>query len=101
MTAALLRPRKPDAGSAHMGRVAALGCIMRRLGWGAECGGRVQVHHLREEQGAQQRASPFLTIPVCDEHHTGAFGIHQRKAFYLRTKLEELDLLAETLEALE
>lgn len=90
-----------NAGKRHMSRVASLGCIMHRLGWSAECSGRVEVHHLREGVGAAQRNDDMLTVPVCSSHHTGEFGIHQRKAFYRRTKLDEMDLLAATLEALE
>jgi hypothetical protein len=58
---------------------------------------------LREEQGAGQRASDFLTVPLCREHHTGATGIHGLgvRAFTRRYKLGELELLALTLELLE
>jgi len=83
-----------------MSRVAAIPCVVGQLGWSGECSGRLELHYLREGQGAAQRASDFLVIPVCTGHHTGAFGIHQRKAFYVRTKLDELDLLAFTLEQL-
>ena len=90
----------------HMDRVARLGCILRRLGFVDECGGlrgpsNPELHHPREEQGAAQRSSNWLVIPCCTNHHTGPFGIHHRKAFYTRTKLEELDLLAATIEALD
>lgn len=74
---------------------------MVSLGFGAECAGRVELHHPREEQGAAQRASDWLVIPLCREHHQGPLGIHRRKSFFGRTKLEELDLLAATLRALE
>jgi hypothetical protein len=45
----------------------------------------------------------MLTIPVCYEHHLGASGIHGlgRKGFYARYKIDELQLLAATLEKLE
>lgn len=85
-----------------MGRVAELGCIMDLLGWGAECSGRVCVHHLRDGQGITDRADDFLTIPVCEAHHDRQpFGIHYRQSFRTRTKLTELDLLAATIRALE
>ena len=79
----------------HMGRVAELPCAI--------CGARpVEVHHVREGQGAAQRAHDCLTIPLCVEHHRGASGVHGlgRKGFYTRYKLDELDLLAATLEKL-
>lgn len=86
--------------SEHMGRVAELGCILcKRLGWGPT---PAQVHHIREEQGAAQRASDWLTIPLCPEHHQGGTGIHGMgvKRFERTYRITELDLLADTLEAL-
>ena len=82
-----------------MDRVASLGCIMALLGFSAECGGlrSVELHHPREDEGAAQRAPHMLVIPVCTSHHTGCFGIHRQKEFYIRTKLTFWDLLAETL----
>lgn len=80
----------------HMGRVAALGCILcRHMGLGET---PAQVHHLEEETGAAQRQDDFLTIPLCPEHHTGATGVHTLKkaGIYRRYGVSELDLLAET-----
>jgi len=89
------------AAQRHLQRVAALGCILCRHRDLGET--PAQVHHLREEQGAGQRASDFLTIPLCPEHHTGPNGLHGlgRRGFEARYKLSELDLLAMTLEQLE
>lgn len=86
------------AGKRHMGRVARAGCVLcRRLGLGES---PAQVHHIREEQGASQRSSDWLTIPLCHEHHVGQSGIHGlgRKEFERRYKSTELDLLSETLD---
>ena len=61
-----------------------------------------QVHHIREGQGMAQRASDYLTIPLCDRHHSNASpdGIHgQRKAWKL-AQVDEIDGLADTLENL-
>lgn len=85
--------------SDYKAHVASLGCIMRRLGEGAVCRGRVTLHHPREGQGIAQRASDWLVIGLCEEHHQGAFGIHEGRAFTRRTKLDEMDLLAETIKA--
>jgi hypothetical protein len=85
---------------AHLTQVADLGCILcRTLQLGPTPAER---HHLREEQGLGQRASHFLTVPLCMEHHRGRIGFHGlgRRAFCHRYKLDELDLLALTLEAL-
>jgi hypothetical protein len=85
----------------HMARVAALGCIVGRLGWSAECSGRTCVHHIREGQGMTDRASDWLTLPVCEAHHDRfPFGVHYKRAFRTRTGMTELDLLGETIKAL-
>lgn len=82
-----------NADKRHMGRVAELPC--------ACCGAMgVQVHHLREGQGMAQRASNFLTIPLCEPCHTGPRGIHGDKSIMRTLKLSELDMLANTIEAL-
>lgn len=85
----------------HMGRVAALGCILcDHLGLGAT---PAQVHHVREDQGVSQRASNYLTVPMCAEHHAGKTGLHGlgTRAFERTYGLSELDLLALTIERLE
>lgn len=89
-----------NAGKRHMGKVAELGCSL--------CGildmayTPAEVHHIRDGQGAAQRASDFLTVPLCPEHHRGASGLHGLgvKGFYTRYRLQELDLLAWTIERL-
>lgn len=86
--------------SRHMGRIADMGCVLcRYLGFGHT---HAHVHHLREGQGMGQRSSNYLTIPLCPEHHQGATGIHGMgtKAFERLYKLNELDLLAMTIELL-
>lgn len=78
---------------AHMDKVAQLPC--------ACCGAHgVHVHHLREGQGMSQRASNWLTIPLCPDCHTGPNGIHGNKSLMRIQKIEEIDLLARTIEAL-
>lgn len=89
------------AEQAHMGRVAELGCVLcRHLGYGPT---PATVHHIREGQGMSQRSSNFLTVPLCPEHHQGASGLHGLgvRGFNTRYKLDELDLLAMTIELLE
>lgn len=78
-----------------MHRVAQLPCAI--------CGAMpVELHHIREGQGAAQRAQHVLVLPLCTYHHRGAEGIHGlgRKGFYMRHKRDELDILAATIEAL-
>lgn len=90
-----------------MGRVAGMQCIMSTLGFGESCsfgpdGDRVHVHHIREGQGASQRAQDTLTVPLCFGHHLGGNGVHGlgKRGFYARYGMDELDLLAATLERL-
>lgn len=78
-----------------MNRVAGLPCVL--------CGtSPVELHHIREGQGAAQRAQDTLCLPLCPDCHRGPNGIHGlgRKGFYMRYKRDELDLLADTIEAL-
>lgn len=84
----------------HKAKVADIGCILcHHLGYGQT---PAQLHHVREGQGMSQRASDFLVIPLCREHHQGDTGIHGlgTKAFERTYNLTELDLLAMTLAAL-
>lgn len=88
------------ASKRHMGRVAALGCILCDYLGHPET--PAEVHHIRDGQGAAQRASDFLTVPLCPYHHRGPAGFHGMgtRAFSTRYKLNELDLLAMTIEKL-
>lgn len=77
-------------------KVAWLGCILcRHLDLGET---PASLHHVREGQGMSQRASDWLVVPLCKEHHQGRTGVHGGQ-FYQLYKLDELDLLAMTLEA--
>lgn len=82
----------------HMGKVAALGCIIcHRLGYDQT---PALVHHIRTGIGIGKRASDFDTIPLCQEHHVGMTGIHGmgRKAWERHHGVTELELLQETKE---
>lgn len=75
--------------------VASLGCILcRHLEWGET---PATLHHVREGQGMGQRSSDWLVIPLCKEHHQGKTGIHGVE-FYQRFKMDEMDLLAMTIQ---
>lgn len=73
-------------------RVAELGCLI--------CGQAAQLHHPREGEGGAQRAQDWLVVPLCADHHHAPNGIHSRQTFYTRHRLDELDLLAMTIERL-
>lgn len=77
-----------------MDKVAQLPCVL--------CGAHgVQLHHIREGQGMAQRASNFLVVPLCPDCHTGPMGVHGDKTMMRIKKLSELDMLAQTIEALQ
>lgn len=79
--------------SEYMGRVADLSCCL--------CGRRpVQVHHVREGMGASQRASNYLTVPLCPDCHTGPLGVHGDKTMMRIQKMTEMDMLADTIRRL-
>ena len=92
--------KKPTTSEkAHMGRVARLPCVVCKETLGLETFG-VQVHHIRDGQGMGERASNWLTVPLCQYHHTGSGGVHGLgvRGFYTRYKLDELDLLSMTIQ---
>lgn len=47
-----------------------------------------------------QRASNWLTVPLCEGCHTGTYGVHGDKSRMRARKLSELDMLADTIERL-
>ena len=74
----------------HMDKVAQLPC--------ATCGNiPVELHHTREEQGMAQRAGNFLVIPLCPDYHRGKQGVHGDKTMMRIMKVNEMDLLNDTL----
>lgn len=76
-------------------RVAAIGCIAcRELEATQDI--PAQLHHPRTGQGKGQRASDWLSIPLCERHHTGKDGIHSG-TFYQKYKSDEMDLLSWTI----
>lgn len=85
----------------HLTRVAESGCALcRHLGMGHT---PAEVHHPRFSEGMAQRASHWLAIGLCSEHHRGATGLHGlgTREFERRYKLSEPVLLSMTIEALE
>lgn len=86
---------------AHMGRVAALGCIVCiNMGYP---GSPAEVHHVRCFAGAGQRANDFQTIPLCVQHHRhGGSGvaIHAGTLSFERNHGTERELLAQALHML-
>lgn len=76
-------------------KVADIKCVLcLHLGYGET---PATLHHVREGQGMSQRSSDWLVVPLCKEHHQGNTGIHSGR-FYHLWKLDEMDLLAMTIE---
>jgi RecA-dependent nuclease len=93
--------RATAAESRYLGRVATLRCALcSHLGLIQD--GRTFVHHIKEGTGIGERSQHFLVAALCQEHHQGAGGIHGlgTKGFYSRYRLDEMDLLAMTIKAL-
>ena len=87
--------KKPptNAEREYMGRVASLTCCI--------CGDYpVVVHHVREGQGTSQRASHYLTVPLCPDCHTGQRGVHGDQTMLRIYKMTEMDMLADTIRRL-
>ena len=77
----------------HLDRVASLPCCL--------CGDTpVQVHHVREGQGMAQRASNWLTVPLCPSCHTGPKGVHGDQTMLRIFKMDEMEMLADTIKKL-
>ena len=75
----------------YLDRVAQLECVV--------CGAHgVHIHHARE--GMAQRAQHWLAIALCPSCHTGPRGIHGDRSVLRQEKLDEMDLLARTIERL-
>jgi hypothetical protein len=75
-------------------RVRSVGCVI--------CDARpASAHHIREGQGGGQKSSDYLAVALCWDHHQGPTGWHLLgpSRFYLRYKLDEIDLLAMAMEA--
>lgn len=83
----------------HLDQLAAMPCVLCDvLGAGPT---RAEIHHIREGQGASQRASHWLAVPLCPECHRGSLGVHGNRSLLRMAKLEELDLLAITISKLQ
>lgn len=82
----------------HLDRVAQLGCLLcAEFG---QPGIPAEIHHIREGQGASQRASNWLAVPLCASCHRGPTGVHGDRTLMRIAKMGELDLLAETIRRL-
>ena len=92
---------------AHVDKVAALGCVACFIQSG-EWFTPGEIHHIREGQGAAQRAGWFEVLCLCEGHHrnddkrANKIAIHGNtgRRTFAATYGSERDLLALTLENL-
>jgi hypothetical protein len=78
----------------HMSKVASLGCLI--------CQRPANVHHIRPiGLGIGNRSSHYKTIPLCRDHHVGAFSIHNTKRQFEDAYGTEEQLLHRTLKEIE
>lgn len=80
----------------HIAHVLTLPCAICQA-LGMQQVGRTYAHHIREGQGASQRAHDELTVPLCWEHHQGRTGIHGDRSAWRLARLDELDVLADVI----
>lgn len=85
--------------SRWLGRVKLLPCVLCDA-LGLPQASPTQAHHLREGQGMAQRSSDYLTAALCRGCHQGPRGVHGDRTLLKIAKVEELDLVATTIERL-
>lgn len=91
--------RANNAERKHLDRVAGLPCGRCYMAGDWQIG-KTFVHHIRTGQGMSQRASHFLTVPLCADCHQGDQGIHGDRTLWKIAKVDEMDVLAWTIEQL-
>jgi hypothetical protein len=78
----------------HMSKVASLGCLV--------CQMPTQLHHIRPVGlGIGNRSSHYHVVPLCREHHTGQFSIHNCKEQFEAMYGTEEELLHRTLKEIK
>lgn len=96
------RKKRSKAMSAHMDRVAGLGCIAcLSMGYLTA----PELHHPRDEAGAGQKAPDSDVIPLCPAHHRGTEhprvpSIHLDRLVFIERFGTEAELLAKVRERL-
>lgn len=75
----------------HLDRIKAMPCGV------CSAPGPSDAHHIRLGLGMAQRARHWLTVPLCKACRQGPDGIHGTRNLWRVYKVEELDVLAETI----
>ena len=95
----MTKKAKTAAERNHHERIAGMSCVICDA-LGQPQMTATEVHHLREGQGASQRASHWLVVPLCKEDHSQRYGLHGDRSRMRMAKMDELDMLAETIRRL-
>ena len=96
----MAKQKPTKAEQSHMAKIASMPCILCEA-LGERQTSKTDVHHLRDGEGMSQRASHWLTIPLChDTCHQGKAGRHGDQTLYRIAKVSDMDLLALTIEKL-
>ena len=90
---------KTQAERRHHERIAGMSCVLCDA-LGVPQTEPTTVHHIREGQGMAQRAPHYLTVPLCKWCHQGELGVHGNQSMLRMAKMDELDMLAETIRRL-
>lgn len=93
-----MKKSKTAAERRYHERVAEIPCVLCDL-LGAPPG-ETTLHHIREGQGMGQRSSHWLVVPLCRPCHQGPNGLHGTRTLLRIAGVEEMDLLALTIERL-
>ena len=81
----------------HLDVIRSMPCALCEL-LGMEQATPTEAHHIRAGAGLSQRAADVLAVPLCMEHHRGRHGVHGDRMALRAAKVDELGLLAHTLE---
>jgi hypothetical protein len=83
----------------HLERVRSLRCVVCTL-MGQIQEGRTYAHHV---ESVRDGLSDYATVALCHYHHQGPGGVHtlSRRAFEMRHKLDNVDMIALTIRALD
>ena len=84
---------------AHLERVRSMKCVVCST-MGIVQSTPTAAHHV---ESIRDGLSDYATVALCYEHHQGKAGVHglSRRAFEMRYKLTDIDLLALTIRALD
>lgn len=95
------KPRKRRDGDdpAYLAAVRSLPCVICD-GWGLRQTTPTEAHHTICGRYGQHKTPDREAIPLCRHHHTGADGIHTKRAWWVDTFGSDTDFIAVTQDAI-